>query len=70
MSKIRCFKFIALLSLGFAGAAGAETYAPVKTLCAERYEENAARCGAARLVSGNVAPGLLQETGMGVYETD
>ena len=69
MSKIRCFKFIALLSFGFAGAAGAETYAPVKTLCAERYEENAARCGAARLVSGNVAPGLLQETSMGVYET-
>ena len=48
----------------------AERYSTVKTLCAERYEENAGRSGAARLTTGYVAPGLLQETGMGVYETD
>jgi hypothetical protein len=58
-----------LSALAFAPTAGAEPYAVVKTLCAERYEENAARSGAARLVTGYVAPGLLQETGMGVYET-
>jgi hypothetical protein len=69
MSKTRCFNLLPVFAFTFACAANAEPYATVKTLCAERYEENAERSGAARLTTGYVAPGLLQETGMGVYET-
>ena len=41
----------------------------VRTLSHDGYEEPRARAGAPEIVKGNVAPGLLTQTAMGVYRT-
>ncbi len=45
-------------------------FSVVDVFSADRYEDACTRVGSPRLLKGNVAPGLLVETGMGVYETD